>query len=271
MRRWLLLASLVLLVPILVGWVVRPKSASTTGPLGGVWTYRATQPDGRTEQWTWFFGRKGKGLVRHQVDEIAWTKSFLFRTDGAKLTVTFDKTNAVRSSHFVVDDRHLSLATDPLDGRRRTLSKRAADRLYPHVYGTYSAWSDDGSFRMLQMLSPRVGGKGRGWYHQGDKHEWRTEPFRYSADRMGIWLRFDHRPLQERIESFWQVGTRALYRMDGGEDRCAYVHTRAQFSRWLEDAPLPYKRPVNHRKRAAPHDEACRLRAEHAKALGYQP
>ncbi len=231
MRQRLVL-SLIVVVPLLVGWITLRKPVAPNA-LVGVWT--AAGVDGQSRS-TWQFGRKGKG--RHQLKNgrSTRTRTFAYEVDGTVVNITFDADGQRHSSPFAAVDETLRLATDLFDGGDRAYAK-VTNHEAPSVYGAYATWGEDGSFEMYQMLAPNWGGRGRGWVHTGNASDWTTKPFEYSASRRSLFLTSNN---QLQV-AFRVAATSALYRMSQDEEvPCAYVQVRARASRWLQKTPQPY-------------------------------
>lgn len=248
MRRRLAL-SLIVVVPVLVGWITLRKPAAPN-VLVGVWASAGVEGEPRS---TWQFGRDGTG--RHQLkrDDSTRTRTFAYTVDGSVVNVTFDADGRQHSIPFAAVDGNLRLATTLFDGGGRAFVKVTSHTADPSIYGAYGRWWEDGSFEMYQMLAPNWGGRGRGWVHSGDTSDWTTNAFEYSASRRSLFLTSNG----ELKVAFRVAATAALYRVSQDDDvPCAYVQTRARVSRWLQKIPQPYTGKPSARTIES-HDKKC--------------
>ena len=238
-------------LPILVAWMTETPPATNAPGIHGVWTLRDAQA---SEEW--FFGRSGKGLHRAAQTEGVLTRTFRFTTRGNGLDVTFDKDGAQRTLTYTVADEVLVLREE---GQwPRFYSRSVASGLRPSIFSAYTAFSDDG-FEMLQLLAPTLG-HGKGWLHVGDEAEWRTHAIQYDALVRHMRVRTtDGRPISG--SPFHAVPKAALYRNSATDNGgCAFMHTRARFSRWMNRTPLPYDVKTA-RSSASTHENRCRAAA----------
>jgi len=225
------LVSLVVVAPLLVGWLVLdPSGSSERVAIQGLWDRVA--PSSGPEVQFYYFHTNDLGLFRFGSTALNHTQMFRRRWRRGRLEIVFSKTGARHVTDVALerDDRGrriLVLASDPRNGGRPARYRRRTDRgprlragadrpedplarMWMHQRVLARGARD---FRIYQFRPADDDGAGTGWFHVGDYDEWTTEALGFHRAPGRILLRFtargDAAVTPMRIEA--SEGGRALH------------------------------------------------------------
>ncbi len=177
--------------------------------LRGLWLKESTHGELRF----YYFHSGGIGLYRYGRRRLNNTHSYDYRIDDGALVLQFRKTGETDRVAFRLErdggQRWLCLDNDPREPgptRYRKLEgplpgALAGDHPFARMWTETRTFATGGmAFRIYQFQPPDAGGRGHGWYHQGDFDEWSTEAFSYVRKEGVIQLSFLERHEDQTTE-----------------------------------------------------------------------
>ncbi|MEL7367881.1 MAG: hypothetical protein AAFN74_03130 [Myxococcota bacterium] len=267
MRHWILGISL-LLVPALGAWFERPSATkSEIAPaiaersLLGMWSRFKPEKEGDPQRF-YYFHTGGIGLFRYGRMGLTYTQTFRYEVDAKAIKLTFNKSGQSHSVAYELKGNVLTLVDDPKMGGRQAYTKHAKATATGHGWSNKNAehplarlWVEkttDGKggsgFRMYQLQAPTIDGRGVGWYHEGDFHEWSTETLEYrrTGDRLSLNFPVRNERFVTDLKEQTKDGVRGLHL---AQDPRNFWHPRTYmdggpgFTMMVADIPLPYHVP----------------------------
>ena len=263
------------MVPVVGAWIKRPGTTETEtrvkgaeDALLGLWSRFKPEKDGDPQRF-YYFHRGGIGLYRYGRMGLTYTQTFRYDVTRSAIKLTFNKGRDRYSASYRIDGDQLVLHDDPRMGGKQTYTKRPPPAAggdfesFDHPMARLWTESVEGGkgFRMYQLQAPTIDGRGVGWYHEGDFHEWSTETLEYrrTGDRLSLFFPVRNERHVTRLTEGKASGVRTL-QLD--EDPRNFWHPRTYrdggpgFTMLVAGGPLPYHVPghgVTRNARSCPH------------------
>jgi hypothetical protein len=201
--RWVLAVSVLALG--LTGFIRAPLQEAA---LHGLWARPASEL-GPDELRFYYFHPGGTGLYRYGRRGLNNTHSFDYRLEGSALVLRFRKTGAEHRVPIALSQADgtawLELAADPREAGptryRRVMGPLGAQAVlrapgdagehpFARMWTELTEYATGGKGFAIYQLQPPEGGRGVGWYHQGDFDDWSTEALTYEVRGDQLTLQF---------------------------------------------------------------------------------